>query len=131
VDWHLRPVVFPTDLGGLERRIRRDEARLVVVDVLVAYLSDRIDAHKDQAVRVLLSRLAEVAERTGAAIIMLRHLNKSGTGPAIYRGGRSIGIIGAARAGYQVIRDGDDPDRRLFACINSTSPPNRPPSLTS
>jgi hypothetical protein len=128
VDWHLRPVVFPTDLSGLERRIRRDEARLVVVDVLVAYLSDRIDAHKDQAVRVLLSRLAEVAERSGAAIIMLRHLNKSGTGPAIYRGGGSIGIIGAARAGYQVIRDGDDPNRRLFACIKLNLAPE-PPTL--
>jgi hypothetical protein len=128
VQWHLRPVVFPTDLSGLERRIHRDRARLVVVDVLVAYLSDRIDSHKDQAVRVLLSRLAEVAERTRAAIIMLRHLNKSGTGPAIYRGGGSIGIIGAARAGYQVIRDGDDPNRRLFACVKLNLAPE-PPTL--
>jgi RecA-family ATPase len=115
VQWHLRPVVFPTDLSGLERRIHRDRARLVVVDVLVAYLSDRIDSHKDQSVRRLLHHISLAAASTGAAVILIRHHNKAPGAPALYRGGGSIGIVGAARAAYAVVRDPDDGDHRLLS----------------
>lgn len=37
----------------------------------------------------------------------------------MYRGGGSIGIVGAARAGYLVARDPDDPDTRVLACVKS------------
>ena len=50
---------------------------------------------------------------------MIRHHNKAPGGPALYRGGGSIGIIGAARAAYAVIRDPDDPDHRLMATVKA------------
>src|SRR5690606_9126671 len=37
----------------------------------------------------------------------------------LYRGGGSIGIIGAARAGLLAARDPDDPDRRILAITKS------------
>src|SRR6516225_307099 len=89
------PIVFPDHLPYLHGQVRSFEARLVIVDVLVAYLSAQVDSHKDQSVRVLLSRMSDLAAATGAAIVLVRHLNKGGSGPAIYRGGGSIGIIGA------------------------------------
>lgn len=117
------PIVFPDHLPYLNQQIRAFDARLVIVDVLMAYLSSYVDSHKDQSVRALLSRMSDLAAASGAAILLVRHLNKAGTGPAIYRGGGSIGIIGAARAGYQVIADADDPDRRLFTCVKNNLAP--------
>lgn len=117
------PIVFPDHLPYLHHQIRAFGARLVIVDVLMAYLSSYVDSHKDQSVRVLLSRMSDLAAAAGAAILLVRHLNKGGSGPAIYRGGGSIGIIGAARAGYQVIADADDPDRRLFTCVKNNLAP--------
>lgn len=111
-----RPPSLPHDLDVLEDLIVNRHAALVIVDVLMAYLDSRTDSHKDQDVRVVLAQLAAVAERTGACIILVRHLNKSGGGSPLYRGGGSIGIIGAARAGYLVGRDPEDETRRILAC---------------
>ena len=115
----LRPVVLPDDIAWIARLIERSDSAMVIVDVLAAYLSDRIDSHKDQSVRRLLHLLALAAANTGAAVILIRHHNKAAGAPALYRGGGSIGIIGAARAAYAVIRDPDDADHRLLATVKS------------
>jgi hypothetical protein len=49
-----------------------------------------------------------MAERIGAAVLIVRHLNKGAEGNPLYRGGGSIGIIGAARCGLLVATDPDD-----------------------
>jgi len=115
----LRPVILPEDIAWIASLINRTAAAMVVVDVLAAYLSDRVDSHKDQSVRRLLAVLAAAAARTGAAVILIRHHNKAAGTPALYRGGGSIGIIGAARAAYAVIRDPEDVDHRLLATVKS------------
>ena len=45
----------------------------------------------------------------------MRHLTKAAGGNTLYRGGGSIGIIGAARAGLVVAEDFEDPERRILA----------------
>jgi len=114
-----RPVTIPGDLPAIERIIAERGVRLVIVDVLMAYLSADVNAHRDQDIRRALHVLASLAERTRCCVIVLRHLNKSGGGNAIYRGGGSIGIIGAARAGFMCGRDPDDEtgQLRVFASI--------------
>ena len=77
----------------------------MVVDPLMAFLSGDTNSHKDQDVRRALAPLASVAQRTGAAVLIVRHLNKAGGGNTPYRGGGSLGIIGAARAGLVVAED--------------------------
>lgn len=62
------------------QQIRAFDARLVIVDVLMAYLSSYVDSHKDQSVRALLSRMSDLAAASGAAILLVRHLNKAGPG---------------------------------------------------
>jgi hypothetical protein len=112
---------IPRDLAALEAAIVEREVVLVVVDPLMAALPGSVDAHRDQDVRRALAPLAKVAERTRAAIVVVRHLNKggaAGTNP-LYRGGGSIGIIGAARSGLVVARDPQDPHRRVLACTKS------------
>jgi hypothetical protein len=114
-----RPPSIPGDLPALEDLMRREGALLGVVDVLSAFLSGRVDSHRDQDIRGALMPLAKVAERTGACILVVRHLNKTGGANPLYRGGGSIGIIGAARAGMMVAPDPDDDDRRILAVTKS------------
>jgi hypothetical protein len=112
---HERTLSLPEDIPLIEREIRRVEAKLVIVDPLMAFLPKKIDAHKDQDVRRALAPFASMAERTGVAVQVVRHLSKSeGTSP-IYRGGGSIGIIGAARMGALVAKDPKDEERRVLA----------------
>jgi hypothetical protein len=63
--------------------------------------------------------LATMAQRTGVAVLLIRHLNKQPGGQALYRGGGSIGIIGAVRSGMLVARDPDDETARVLAAIKS------------
>ena len=103
-----RPVSIPGDLRVIEAVIAEHEVKLVIVDVLMAYLAGEVNAHRDQDIRRALHVLSGVAERRGCCVIILRHLNKSGGANALYRGGGSIGIVGAARAAFMCGRDPDD-----------------------
>jgi hypothetical protein len=114
-----RPVALPGDLPVVEHAIRQIKAGVVVIDPLMAYLGGDVDSHRDQDIRRAMMPLAQLAESTGAAILIVRHLNKSGGRSAIYRGGGSIGIVGAARMGLLVARDPDDDDLRILAPTKS------------
>jgi hypothetical protein len=90
------------DVESIRDATKQCEAKLVVVDPLMAYLPGAVDSYKDQDVRRVLTPLAKLAEETGAAIVVIRHLNKVRGSRAIYRGGGSIGITGAARSALLV-----------------------------
>jgi hypothetical protein len=122
-----RPPTIPEDLEAIEAVVRRMEAKLLIVDPLMAFLG-AVDAIKDQDVRKALHAGGRMAERTGCGVVMLRHLNKGGGGKAIYRGGGSIGIIGAARSGLLVAKNPDDESEQILACIK-TNLGRMPPSL--
>jgi hypothetical protein len=124
----LRPPTLG-DVVALENAIIQTNARLLVVDVLMAYLPSGADSHKDQDIRRVLTRLAAVADRTSCTVLLLRHLNKAKGGDPMYRGGGSIGIVGAARSGMLVAPDPDDPERRVLASVKSNLGPS-PDSLT-
>ncbi|HEV8276807.1 MAG TPA: AAA family ATPase [Streptosporangiaceae bacterium] len=114
-----RPPELPLDLDQLEGYAKDRRAALVIIDPLMAFLSGQVDAHRDQDVRRALAAMAAMAARTGAAVVIVRHMNKSAAGSPLYRGGGSIGIIGAARAGLLVAPDPEDPDRRVLAVTKS------------
>jgi hypothetical protein len=110
------PLIHPEDLARVEKAMVEVSAKLLVVDPLVAYLPDGVSANRDQDVRRALAMLRKVAESTGATVLVIRHLRKSGASNPVYRGGGSIGIIGAARTGLLVAPDPDDPaGRRILA----------------
>ncbi len=121
------PFRLPLDIPSLEDTIEATGAALVVIDPLMAYLAPGVNSWRDQDVRAALAPLAEVAQRTWAAILILRHLNKAAGSSAIYRGGGSIGIIGAARSGLLVAKSPDDPDHeRVLAATKSNLGPPMP-----
>ena len=110
---------IPEDLEVLKRGIERVDAHLVIVDPATAFLSGNVNAHKDQDVRRALAPLAKLAEDTGAAVVVVRHLNKAAGGNALYRGGGSIGIIGAARSALLVAKHPEDENLRVLAGLKS------------
>ncbi len=123
-----RLVVIPDHIDILEELIVRTQSALVVIDPLLAFLSSRHSASSEQAVRRALAALKAVAESTGAAMVAVRHLNKSPAANPLYRGGGSIGIIGAARCGLLLAQDPEDPERRILASTK-TNLGRLPPSL--
>jgi hypothetical protein len=106
---------LPMDAGIIRANVQRIGALLVAVDPLSAYLGPEVNSHRDQDCRRALWPLAKIAEETGAAVVVVRHLNKAGGGSPLYRGGGSIGIIGAARSGLLVAKDPDNPEQRVLA----------------
>jgi hypothetical protein len=120
------PPSLPRDVDRIEEIITTYGMRLVVIDVLVAYVAGKVDSHRDQDVRGVLHRLAAMAERTGATVVLIRHLRKAHGGNALYAGGGSIGIVGAARAAYLAARDPEDEERRILATAKSNLGPEAP-----
>jgi hypothetical protein len=120
---------IPEDLPAIEAAIRNVGAALLIIDPLSGVLDGNTDSHRDQDVRRSLAPLAALAERTGVAVICIRHLNKSGGLNPKYRGGGSIGIIGAARAAFLF---GSAPGRdgvHVMAPIKGNLWRKKPPAL--
>jgi len=107
-----------------------------VIDPLAGFLSSSIDTHNDSQVRrEAMDPIAELGERAGCTILMQRHLRKEGkenTNP-LYRGLGSIGMGGAVRACYQMIKPDPtnrlSPDRVLWTVKNNLAPLGEPPPL--
>lgn len=120
---------LPLDVAAIEALVEETGAALVVVDPLMAHLGEKVDSHRDHHVRRALAPLSGLAERTGALVWVVRHLNKGSGGSALYRAGASIGISAAVRASHVVAPDPKAPERRVFACVKVTN--GRPvPSLS-
>src|SRR6266566_429192 len=110
-----RPFSLAHDLELLEKAIKRTNAVLVVLDPPMAVLGPNVDSCRDPDIREVLTPLAQLAERTGCAILIIRHLNKGASHNALYRGAGSIGIIAAARIGLLVAQDPSDEHKRILA----------------
>jgi hypothetical protein len=117
--------LIPDHLDKLERAIRQTNASFVVIDPVMSFLSDNINSNRDQDVRRALQPLVDIARRTGAAIVICRHLNKSTGGQSIYRGQGSIGFIGIVRSGLMV---GNHPERdEVFVLAGQKHNLSKPP----
>jgi putative DNA primase/helicase len=106
--FRLDDLVIPGGVSVLEERIVEVAAVLVIIDPLVAFVPSKFNLYRDQDARAALKPLAEVAGRTGAAIVGLRHVSKMQGIPAQDRGTGSVAIGGAARSNLIA---GPDPDR--------------------
>jgi hypothetical protein len=117
---------LPVNLELLARAVRQIEARLVVIDPIMAFLEPRIHGGNDQSVRQALHPLAVLAERFACAVLLIRHLNKWIRGHYLYRGYGSIGFLGACRSGWIVAPDPLAPERRVLAQVKNNLAPAQP-----
>ena len=92
---------------------QRPDTRLVVIDPIAAYLG-KANSHRDADVRGLLAPLAQLAAKHGVAVLAVTHWNKNMVTLALYRIMGSIAFVAAARAVWVVVKDKNDPERRLL-----------------
>ncbi len=111
-------LTLPDDLDFLTTEIEQRKPRLLIIDPVPAFIS--VNLNNDQAVRQVTQPLAALAERTGVAIVLVRHLTKSGGANPLYRGAGSIALIGAARSGLLVAADPGNPEHRVLAQTKSS-----------
>lgn len=103
------------DLSVLESAIDAVEnCRLIVIDPIGSFLGGRTDAHRDNEVRAVLAPVAQLAERTGAAVLMVAHRRKSLGGSADDSALGSRAFTGLARAVWHLSADPEDDERRLW-----------------
>jgi AAA domain-containing protein len=124
---YYRPLRLPRDIDSLERAVEVMNANLVVIDPLTAFLEEGVNSWRDSDVRAALAPVMDLAQRGWLAVVAVRHLNKAQGANALYRGGGSIGIIGAARSGLLVAKSPDDPEHeRILAATKSNLGPPMP-----
>lgn len=87
---------------------------LVILDPLVLYLGAKTDLHRANETREPMKRLADLAEKHGAAVVCVRHLSKAAAGRSIYRGLGSIDITALARSALLVGCDPAEPFRKAM-----------------
>jgi AAA domain len=124
-----RTPTIPEDIEIIEQAILKMNAKLLIVDPVMAFLSPKVNANYDQEVRQALTPLKQMAERTGVAVLLIRHLSKQEGRKSLYRGGGSIGIIGAARSALVVEEHPDNKDLKVLA-VNKANLAHKADSLT-
>lgn len=95
-------ILDPQGVKDMEDLMRTTAATLVFMDPIVAYMGGKVDMHRANEVRGLMTALAEAGKRTGSAIVAVRHLRKAAGGKAIYSGIGSIDFTAAVRSVMQV-----------------------------
>ena len=124
-----RQVELPTDIPVLEHFIAAHSIKLLVFDPYSQFLASALNINSDADNRKALGPLAEMAERQKIAAVLIRHLTKKVGTSARHRGGGSVAILAAARAGYLLGIDPDDKDRRVLAPTKNNLAPE-PSSLS-
>jgi hypothetical protein len=121
------PITLPGDVAVLGSLIREYDAALLVLDPLVAFIGDDVNTHRDHHVRRVLAPLADLAERTGVALVVVIHTNKGRDNEPLMRISGSIGFTGAARTVLLAADDPKDEARRIFAVVKSNLAEFPPP----
>ena len=111
----------------IERAIRQTGARLIILDPIQAYVGEKTDMNKANEIRPIFRRLAEIAERTGCAVILIGHLNKAAGGQSAYRGLGSIDFRAAARSVLLIGRVKREPNVRVIVHDKSSLAPEGKP----
>ena len=107
----------------IEKAIIENNARLVIIDPIQAYLGSDVDMNRANEVRPIFMRLGQVAQRTGCAILLIGHLNKAAGMQSLQRGLGSIDIAAAVRSVMFIGKLKHDPTMRILTHEKSSLAP--------
>lgn len=107
-------LTLPVDLLALENAVNEVDAALILLDPLLSRLSAKLDTHKDAEVRIALEPLTTLADRCGAAVIGLIHVNKGTSSDPLTLLMASRAFAAVARAVLFVMKDPDDENKKLM-----------------
>ena len=97
----------------IEAAIIQHNARLIIADPVQSYLGTGISMNRAESVRLVLTRLEQIAERTKSAFLLVGHLNK-GNGKAQYRGLGSVDIFNSVPSVLYLGKSDEDADARVM-----------------
>jgi hypothetical protein len=95
-------------LSALYRAIEKYDAKLVVIDPVVAFLTGGTDMNVAADVRIMLNPIAIIAKQLQCSILLVRHWNKSVLVQASQRGSGSVDFRNFSRSLLQVIKTDDE-----------------------
>lgn len=109
------------DIKFLEEKVDKlGNVRLIIIDPVTAYTGEA-DTHKVAEVRAIMSQLHTFAIERKLGVILVTHLNKNAGNSDINRITGSNAFPAAARIVYAIVRDPDEPRRRLMLQIKSNN----------
>ena len=113
----------------LEQAIIQNNVKLVIMDPIQAYVGANVDMNRANEIRPLFRYLHGIAERTGAAIVLIGHLNKNAGTQATYRGLGSVDISAAVRSILHVgkVKQEEEKDIRVVIQTKSSLAPKPTP----
>ena len=104
----------------IARAIRENNARLVIIDPVQAFLGADVDMNRANEVRPISRSLGDIAQATGCATVLIGHLNKAAGTQSTYRGLGVIDITAAVRSLLFIGKLKDSPTTRVL--IHEKSP---------
>lgn len=107
----------------IARAIRENNARLVIIDPVQAFLGADVDMNRANEVRPISRSLGDIAQATGCAIVLIGHLNKAAGTQSTYRGLGSIDITAAVRSLLFIGKLKDSPTTRVLIHEKSSLAP--------
>ena len=107
----------------IEKAIIENNAKLVIIDPIQAYLGADVDMNRANEVRPIFMRLGQVAQRTGCAILLIGHLNKAAGMQSLQRGLGSIDIAAAVRSVMFIGKLKHNPTMRILTHEKSSLAP--------
>jgi hypothetical protein len=119
-------VQLPQHVEELVFLANEAEAKLIIIDPIVAAIDVTHDAHKDQHVRSVLARLAQLAEDLDCAVALVAHLNKTPSMQEHIRVGGSTAFWNACRS-VVFVGGNPDEDERLIMQRKANYARPRPP----
>jgi len=109
-----------SDIADLrDRALEIGDVRLIIIDPPSAYLGTKVDSYKDSDVRRVLMPLGNLAQETGAMILLIVHLNKRTDGGAQQRFSGSTAWTAAPRVGFMVAEDNITKQRFMLPVKNN------------
>lgn len=107
----------------IEKAVRQNHVRLVIIDPVQAFIGADVDMNRANEVRPVFRKLGMIAEKTGCAIVLIGHLNKSSGAQSTYRGLGSIDIMAAVRSLIFIGKVRKDPTTRVLIHEKSSLAP--------
>ena len=107
----------------IEKAVRQNRVRLVIIDPVQAFIGADVDMNRANEVRPVFRKLGMIAEKTGCAIVLIGHLNKSSGTQSTYRGLGSIDIMAAVRSLIFIGKVRKDPTTRVLIHEKSSLAP--------
>ena len=107
----------------IEKAVRQNHVRLVIIDQVQAFIGADVDMNRANEVRPVFRKLGMIAEKTGCAIVLIGHLNKSSGTQSTYRGLGSIDIMAAVRSLIFIGKVRKDPTTRVLIHEKSSLAP--------